>query len=91
MLHALALVGTIVALRTSSASFGVSITVPVICQDYRVGSQVVTRCNDGQPLTAPIGGVPLGRQYLPGSQHVVDPAQVPAPESAPTQPTNKAQ
>jgi hypothetical protein len=79
----------IIAFNTFGGSLSVSMTVPVICDDHRVGAQVVTRCNDGQPLMAPVGNVPLGRLYLPRVQHIADAAHAPAP-SALAHPTSNA-
>ncbi|MGP6189390.1 MAG: hypothetical protein ACLPSH_04785 [Vulcanimicrobiaceae bacterium] len=76
MLHTLAFIGTIVALNTTtSGSIGVSMTVPVMCQDYRVGDKIVAHCNNEQPSTTPIAGVALGRPYLSGGAHVSDTAE----------------
>jgi hypothetical protein len=83
LLHSLTLVGAIAALHTSSQSLGIFVTVvatPVICQDYQVGDKIVARCNDGQSLAAPVGGVLFGTEsYIPGVNSVVNATQAPAP------------
>jgi hypothetical protein len=83
LLHAAAFVGSIVALHTSGGSIRVSLTVPVICQDYRADARVVRRCNDEQPFTPPLGGIVLGKPYLRDAPRVPDEAEDAAPSTPP--------
>jgi hypothetical protein len=81
MLHSLALAGTIAALHMTGGSTSVTMTVPLICQDYSVAGKVVTHCNDEQ-ASVTVNGVPLGRPYLPGRARTSDAAN-PAAAVAP--------
>jgi hypothetical protein len=90
MLHALALAGTIAALHMTGGSTSVSMTVPVICQDYSVAGKLVTHCNDEQPPVT-VNGVPVGRPYLPGAARTSEastPAAAVAPLAALPSPSN---